>query len=136
MPHINLWGVIAAGAAGMAVGALWYGPVFGKLWMKLMGFTKESAGKAKKKGMALSYGLGFLGQLAAAYALALLIAFTFQYFSGFSYSVIFWVWLGGVVPAQMAGVLWEGRSWPLFLLNSAYYLVQMGVMGLVLSYLG
>ena len=133
MPNINLIAVGLAGLMGMTVGALWYGPIFGKQWMKLMGFTKEAINEAKKKGMMLGYGLGFVGQLATAYALALLSAFSFQYFGGFSYSLIFWVWFGVVLPIQMGGVLWENKSWKLFALNSAYSLVQLLAMGLVLS---
>ena len=50
MPNINLIAVGLAGLMGMTVGALWYGPIFGKQWMKLMGFTKETINEAKKKG--------------------------------------------------------------------------------------
>jgi len=136
MPNINLIGVLVAGLVGMLVGFSWYGSVFGKQWIKWMGFTKEDIEEAKKKGMVLNYGLGLLGQFATACALSLLIAASFQYFSGFSYSLIFWIWAGVVVPIQMGGVLWEGKSWKLFILNSAYSFVQLLAMGLVLSYLG
>ncbi|KKT22473.1 MAG: hypothetical protein UW08_C0008G0017 [Parcubacteria group bacterium GW2011_GWB1_43_8b] len=136
MPNINFIGVAIAGIIGMAVGFSWYGPIFGKLWVKLMGFTKEELEEAQKKGMILNYGLGLLGQFVTAYALSLLIAASFQYFGGFSYSLILWVWLGIIVPIQMGTVLWEGKPWTLFALNSAYYLVQLLAMGLVLSYLG
>src|SRR3989344_1871712 len=135
MPNINLIGVVLAGIVGMTVGALWYGPIFGKQWMKLMGFTKETINEAKKNGMMVNYGLGLLGQLATAYALALLTAFSFQYFGGFSYSIIFWIWFGIVLPIQMGGVLWENKSWKLFILNSSYFLIQLLAIGLVLSYL-
>ena len=135
MPNINLIGVVLAGIVGMTVGALWYGPIFGKQWMKLMGFTKETIDEVKKNGMMVSYGLGFLGQLVTAYALALLTAFGFQYFGGFSYSTIFWIWFGIVLPIQMGGVLWENKSWKLFILNSSYFLIQLLAIGLVLSYL-
>ena len=136
MPNINFIGVILAGVLGMFVGFLWYGPLFGKRWITLIGFSKEDIEEAKKKGMILNYGLGLLGQLATACALSLIVASSFQYFGGFSYSLIFWIWLGIMVPIQMGGVLWEGKSWGLFALNSAYYLVQLLVMGFVLSYLG
>ena len=100
-----------------------------------MGFTKETIDEAKKNGMMVSYGLGLLGQLVTAYALALLTAFSFQYFGGFSYSTIFWIWFGIVLPIQMGGVLWENKSWKLFILNSSYFLIQLLAIGLVLSYL-
>jgi hypothetical protein len=36
--QINLWGVIAATAFGMVVGAIWYSELlFGKQWMRLAG---------------------------------------------------------------------------------------------------
>ena len=134
MPNINLIGVLAAGIVGMVIGVLWYGPLFGKQWIRWMGFTKETIEETKKKGMISSYALGFVGQLASAYSLALLTAFSFQYFGGFSYSLVFWVWFGIVLPVQMATVLWEGRSWQLFALNCAYSLAQLLVMALVLSH--
>lgn len=136
MPNINLLGVVIAGVIGMAVGFSWYGPIFGKLWVKLMGFTKEDMEEAQKKSMILSYALGLLGQFITAYALSILVASSFQYFGGFSYSPILWIWLGIIVPIQMGAVLWERKPWALFALNCAYYLVQLLAMGLVLSYLG
>lgn len=136
MPNINLIGVALAGVLGMVVGFLWYGPIFGKQWIKLMGFSKEDIDQAKKKGMTWTYILGLLGQLVTAYALGFLMISSFQYFSGFSYSLIFWIWAGIVVPLQLSAVLWEGKPWKLFMLNSAYYLVQLLGMGTVLSFLG
>ena len=136
MPNINLVGVVVAGLAGMVAGVLWYGPLFGKAWVKLMGFTKEAMEEAKKKGMMSSYALGLAGQLATAYALSFLVASSLQYFGGFSYALIFWVWLGITLPLHMTGVIWEGKSWKLFALNSGYSLVQLLVMGGVINFLG
>jgi hypothetical protein len=39
MITINYLAVIAAAIAAVGVGVLWYGPLFGKEWMKLMGYT-------------------------------------------------------------------------------------------------
>ena len=36
---INLAAVLAAALAAFVLGFLWHGPLFGKLWMRLMGFT-------------------------------------------------------------------------------------------------
>jgi hypothetical protein len=38
---INFLAVLAATVAGMAVGFIWYGPLFGKLWMKESGLKAE-----------------------------------------------------------------------------------------------
>lgn len=41
----------------MIMGSIWYGPLFGKAWMKEMGFTEESM---KGANMALIFGLSFV----------------------------------------------------------------------------
>ena len=38
----------------MVIGFLWYGPVFGKMWIHLMDFTSEHMEAAKTKGMSYS----------------------------------------------------------------------------------
>ncbi|MEX2053975.1 MAG: DUF1761 domain-containing protein [Candidatus Colwellbacteria bacterium] len=135
MPNINLLGVAVAALAGMGIGALWYGPLFGKQWSKLMGFTRESMDKAKEQGMLKSYVLALVGQIVTAYALAVVVAFSAQYFGGFSYSLVFWVWFGFAIPLLLNSVLWEGRSWTLFALNAGHSLAQLIVMGTIIKYL-
>ena len=50
MLEINLVAVIIASVANMALGYLWYSPtLFGKEWIQLMGYTKESLEKTKAK---------------------------------------------------------------------------------------
>lgn len=136
MPNVNLLGVLIAAVVGMAIGALWYGPLFGKKWMKLTGFTKEDMSEVSKAAMAQKYAIGFVGQLATAYLLSILIAATFQYFGGFSYQPILWLWAGLVIPVSLNGVLWEDEPWGLLLLNSSYHLAQLLAMGAILSYIG
>ena len=60
---INYLAVVLAALAAMVIGFVWYGPLFGKQWMALMGFTPQSMDEAKKKGMAKSYILMALGSL-------------------------------------------------------------------------
>jgi len=40
--EINYLAVLVAAIASMALGFLWYGPLFGNQWKKLMGFTDKS----------------------------------------------------------------------------------------------
>ncbi len=49
--------LLAAGLVPMLVGAVWYGPLFGKSWMKVNGFTEESL---KGSNMALILGLSYV----------------------------------------------------------------------------
>ena len=45
MIETNWIGVILAAISAMVVGYVWYGPLFGKPWMKLVGITKEDIEK-------------------------------------------------------------------------------------------
>src|SRR3989344_5945336 len=97
MVPINYLAVVAAAVASMAIGFVWYGPLFGKQWMALMGFTKESMNAAKAKGMSKSYALMTIGSLVMAYVLANGLVFGNSYLNMYGVSAglqgAFWYWL-------------------------------------------
>ena len=133
---INYFAVIAAAVASIVLGSLWYGPVFGKMWMKEMGFPEGHVMKPSGN-MARSYGLMALGPLVMAYVLAHSIAFArlagemSDLNAGLQGG--FWNWLGFVMPVTLGIVLWEGKSWKLFGINAGYYLVSLPIMGVILA---
>jgi len=43
--NINLLSVIAATLSSFLIGGIWYGPLFGKAWMKEFNFTEEDLKK-------------------------------------------------------------------------------------------
>lgn len=43
LADINWLGLLLGAVAGFALGALWYGPLFGKAWMAALGIKKEDA---------------------------------------------------------------------------------------------
>jgi|GEM_PF-3896784 len=53
---INYWAVLGAGVAAVLIGFLWYGALFQKPWMRLMGFTFESMKAMKMTPMAANIG--------------------------------------------------------------------------------
>ncbi len=134
---INYLAVFAAAVVSMIVGSLWYGPLFGKPWMKEMGFKSTKMSDAMKQGMAKSYGLMFVGSLLMAYVLANELVFSgnFMQTSGLSVGLTggFFNWLGFVAPVSLGTVLWDGKSWKLWFMNSGYYLVSLLLMGSLLS---
>jgi hypothetical protein len=84
------WVVVILGAIfNMVLGFIWYGPFFGKLWLKLIGKKTEEIDS--KAGM---YILTFIASLVGAYVLAVVI-------EGLAISL----WWQGIV---MGAVLWVG----------------------------
>lgn len=135
--QVNYVALLLAAVAAMAVGFLWYGPMlFGKQWMKLMGITKESMAAAKKE-MGKTYTISFVMTLVMGYVLAHVMALSenFFHYDRLSTGLItaFWMWLGFVMPVQATDVLFGGKKWKLFAINTGYQLASLVAMGVVLS---
>lgn len=134
---INYLAILVCGIVSMFVGYLWYGPLFGKTWMALMGMKMEMMTEAQKKGMSKSYFMMFVGSLVMAYVLSynLFFAATYLKVSGVSagFMSAFWNWLGFIAPVTLGSVLWEGKSWRLWFLNNSYQLVTLLIMGAILA---
>jgi hypothetical protein len=121
----------------MVLGYLWYGPLFGKEWARLMGFSHEHIEAARKKGMATQMVVQVVGALLIAFILdhALIFADAYLHISGLSAGIIvgFLNWLGFVAPTTVGMVLWEGKSWKLWSIVAGYWLVLMCIMGVIFS---
>ena len=139
--EINYLAVICAGISAMVVGFLWYGPLFGKYWIKQMGWSADHMEKMKHKmknegGMGMMYGKAFIAALVMAYVLAHFVELLGVSDVHMALVLAFWVWLGFFATALVDGVLWEGKSWSLYALNAGSKLVTVAVMSLILSMWG
>lgn len=147
---INYWAVLVAGLAGVVVGAIWYGPLFGKAWMAASGIPREKLEAMKQKGMANAYLVTTILSLVSAYVLAHMVYYVgvataapgigiadvgdyTKALASLGAASAFWLWLGFMVPILAGNVLWEGKSPKLFILNAAHYLVSLGIMGIILA---
>jgi Protein of unknown function (DUF1761) len=135
---INYLAVIVAAVVNMIIGALWYGPFFGKAWSGLIGMTHEKMEAMKAKGMGSSYALMFIGSLLMSWVLAHALIFGNAYLKtggvGGGVMVGFFNWVGFIAPVTLGVVLWEGKPWKLWFINSFYYLFSLCVMGVFLSF--
>jgi hypothetical protein len=135
MPNPNLLAVLVAGLIPMVVGSLWYGPLFGRQWMRMVGKTED---ELKQQFNPLkSYGVTFLMALIMSYVLAhILIAWEEAYgLSGLWAGMQggFWVWLGFVLTVGWQNVAFEDKPTGLYWLNMLYNLVTLLAMGAVLG---
>lgn len=133
---VNYLAVVVAAVAAMGVGALWYGPLFGKEWRHLMGMSLDDM-----KSMPLSpmqaMGLGLVVALVMAYVFSHVLVFSSSYMHIEGYmagiSGAFWMWLGFVATTQIGVVLWDGKPWKLFFINTSYSFVSLMIMGVILA---
>jgi len=76
--------------------------------------------------------LGFVSQLVMAFALAI-FASVWMYDGLYgAFKLAFWVWLGFLAMISLGSVLWENRSWNLYLFNVAYQFVMIFAMAIVI----
>ena len=135
MPNPNLLAVLVAALIPMIIGSLWYGPLFGKHWMRLVDKTEEElrAGFNPMK----SYGVTFVMALIMSYVLAhILIAWDDAYgvaglWAGMQGA--FWIWLGFVLTIGWQAVAFEDKKMGLYWLNMLYNLVTLLAMGALLG---
>jgi len=130
--HINLAAALVAGIVNMVVGAIWYAPpVFGNMWMKELGYKKGDKMGADNMGMA--YGVTFVGALVMAYVLAVVVGYAGASTAVEGLMVGLWLWLGFSVTIPLNDVVFGKKTWRLYILNAAYYLVVLGINGIILA---
>lgn len=124
--------ILVAALVSFAVGALWYGPVFGKQWMKMMGYTRESM-KEMKMTPAKAMALGFASQIVFSFVLSFFVVITSAFDLLSAALLAGLIWLGFYVTPTLGGYLWENRSLKLTLFNMAYQLVGLLATAAVIS---
>lgn len=135
MGSVNYLAVVVCAALAMGIGFAWYGPLFGKPWQRMMGFTEKDIADAQEKGMGKSMTIMAIGSLFMAFVMASMIIFasTFMNMSGVAVgiTVAILAWIGFVAPVSLGTVLWENKPWKLWGINAGYYLVLLIVEGIV-----
>lgn len=136
---INLLVVTLCATISMVVGFIWYGPLFGKKWIEIIGATEMdiSARKEMQKRAMPLYVISFLMTFLQVYFLALYIE-NWQSISGITNALL--IWGAFIVPTVAAGSMWNNDSakisWARFLIQAGYYLVLFVIFGFILSIWG
>ena len=115
----------------MLIGSVWYGPLFGKMWMRMMNLTEEKIKETLNP--AKSYGGSIVGSVLTAYVLSMLITLMdMGTFTG-GLTVGFAAWVGFSLPLGWQSVAWEDKHMGVFVLNQAQnlivFLAMAGLLG-------
>ncbi len=129
--NINFLAVIVAAFSAFFVGWIWYGPLFGKKWMELNGFTKENMSQKKWLPMPLIMGVNYVATLLAAFSLAMFLGAeadaVFGIFAGLMIA-IFWI-----ATSRLNDVLYERKPMGLFWINVGYNVAIYVIMGAIIG---
>jgi len=134
---VNYWAVFTGAILSMVLGAIWYGPLFRKKWMEIVGVDSADleARKKMQKSAGPLYGVQFLLTLFQVAVLAYLVADS-QRHGGLER--VLWVWAAFVIPTLAGAVMWTNETgklkWARFLIQGGYQLVIFVVFGLLLQF--
>jgi hypothetical protein len=131
--NANLLAIFVAAASGFLIGGLWYGPLFGKMWMAANNFTEEELNKSN---MAKVYGLTFAFSVLSAVFLGHLLASTGVTSPGIVMMISVGTALGFIVPAIGTNYLFARKPGKLFAIDAGYWLAFYAAMGAVFVLLG
>ena len=133
MEHIDWLGVVLGAVAFFAVGGLWYGVLFGKLWQREVGMSDEQL-KAGAN-MPLIFGLCFLLELLVSLTVGHMFAAIDHPSDRAKLMITVGLAIGVMAPAIGITYLYMRKSLKLFLLDSAHFVVGMAAMGGVFALL-
>lgn len=129
---LNYAAILVAGIVNMMLGALWYSPLlFGNIWMKAMKINKSEM--KVDKYMGARYAVAFLMGLLMVYILAHYVSYMEASTASEGAETAFWPWLGFMMPILAGDILWNGKSFTVFAINAAHYLVAMLMAGVILA---
>jgi len=128
--HINYLTVIGAAIVNYVIATIWYAALFRNAWKKLSGITDM-------KPSALNMALSFIGSFVLSFVLYHSIVFGNAFFkiTGIKGGLMGGVfgWLGYIAPVTLTTKLYERKPWGLWLLDNAFWLISLLIMGIILS---
>lgn len=127
---INFLAVVLAAISSFIVGALWYGPILGKAWMKEIGKTEEEL--KENFNPAKTYGLAFVGQFIMTYVLARFLSYV-EAATLIEYIRIgFLCWLGFAGAAIFINYLFSSKSYKLLFIDVFYFFFNLIISSIIL----
>ncbi|PIW29853.1 MAG: hypothetical protein COW29_05440 [Rhodobacterales bacterium CG15_BIG_FIL_POST_REV_8_21_14_020_59_13] len=128
---ISIIAVLLATLSFMIVGFLWYGPLFGKRWMALNGFTEKSM---KDTNMAVVMGKGITNSLVAAIGMGLVLNWKGAEGLLASMKTAFLVWLFFSATTALLAHIYEKQKLKLTLIHFGNQLAAYLLAGAIFSF--
>jgi hypothetical protein len=121
--------IVISAAAQCFLGALWYGVIFKKSWMKLIGLAENQKPKYQVFGVVASFIGCFLLSFVLAHILSWSVSITAT--DGAAIGVV--CWFGFMGPPLFVQHIFESRPANLLAINAGYWLVAMALGGAILA---
>lgn len=130
---IKYLAVLVAAIIHWVLGGIWYGVFFSTKFIELMGWNPAQLQQMAEQGSGKELGIAFIMALVLCYILAHFVQYTRATTAMGGAQTAFWLWLGFIVTTNIAGVLFEQRSFGLYLINIGYQFVACVIAGVILA---
>ena len=126
--------MLVSAIVSMIIGSIWFGPLFGKMYMHEMGMDSWSAEKKAemRKKMMGAYVGQFVASLVMFYVFAWFMNGTNMIDVMGGMTLAFLIWIGFVVPMKLGDALWGGKM-SLFWLAIGANLVTLLAVGAIIG---
>jgi hypothetical protein len=129
---VNYIGVLVAALVSFMFGWMWFGPVFGKIWMKAMKISPREAEEMSKNGVLVPIFLGFILALIGSYVIAVLIASLGIVTVKGALLLGLIIWLGFFFTTHFGNNMWENKHLNIFYLYIGQDLCRILIICLIL----
>jgi phosphoglycerol transferase MdoB-like AlkP superfamily enzyme len=128
----NYLAILVAGISNMVLGFLWYGPIFGKVWMGLIGKTVDELNPNP-----IIYVVSFLLSLLMAFVLSTFIHHVDASIQSMTLLlgvlVALLAWVGFVGTSTFQNNMYSGISKRLYVIDYGYVLAAMLIQGAIVG---
>ena len=125
--HVNWLAVLGAAIAAFAIGAIWYGPLFGRRWAGLIGLRPEQL-----RSPTVPLAVSFVMSIVSATALAAIVT-PFAKDAATAAFVGALVWVASGLVLKLNDLMYGNRPVGLFYVDSIHHLVTLVVMAMIVS---
>jgi hypothetical protein len=126
--------VIVATLVHFILGGLWYSPLlFGNKFLQLINWSPQKLQQMESESHVKELVIAFVMSLILVYILAHFVQYTKATNAMGGIQTAFWLWLGFIVTTHVPTVIFEGRSFGLFLINIAYQFAGCALAGIILA---
>ncbi|MEP7103747.1 MAG: DUF1761 domain-containing protein [Candidatus Dojkabacteria bacterium] len=129
MPSVNIFAVVVAAVLSMVTGFIWYSmPVFGTMWVKLIGKKAEDM-----NGSSMSYAMTSVGAIVSAVVFAMFVSYlgVSTLVDGLALGAL--VWVGFTFVPFFTNGIFENKNFKLVLIDSGYFLANFLMMGVLFA---
>lgn len=127
---LNFLAIIVSSVIYFAFGSVWFGPLFGKSWLRLVGLSLT---EEDKKNALFIFTKTFILDFVITFSTALIILLTQSdnIIDALKVSII--IGLGFIIAPFLGNYMYAKRSMRLFLIESCYHVICIIVVSIILT---